>query len=168
MRRHEQAVLLALCGAGAAACGGMHVPEPSPHPQDVPHISWEIETGTAADNHVAVACRSEPRTRCVVPASTVRQQSFATVHVYYHSTRSDTKYAGSVLIGFFGGPDNGHELKPALIVKANSRPISDAVTDVVTAKPGQYSVRISLLATGESGRTQAIRDDIDVEVRASR
>ena len=146
----------------------MHVPEPSPHPQDVPHISWEIETGTAADNHAAVACRSEPRTRCVVVASTVGQQSFATVHVYYHSTRSDTKYAGAVLIGFFGGPENGHEVKPALTVKANSRPISSALTDVVTAKPGQYSVRISLIATGESGRTQAIRDDVDVEVRAPR
>jgi hypothetical protein len=146
----------------------MHVPEPSPHPEDVPHISWEIETGTAANKHATVACRSEPRTRCIVPASTIGQQSFATVHVYYHSTRSDTKYAGSVLIGFFGGPDNGHELKPALTVKANSRPISSAVTDVVTTKPGRYSVRISLLATEGSGRSQTLRDDIDVEVRSGR
>ena len=161
-------MMVSLCCAGSPACGGMRVPEPSPHPQDVPHVSWEIETGTAANKHATVACRSEPRTRCSVPASTIGQQSFATVHVYYHSTPSDTKYAGSVRIGFFGGPDNGHELKPALTVKANSRPISSAVTDVVTTKPGHYTVRISVIATREPGRTQALQDDIEVEVRPGR
>lgn len=148
------------------ACG-MRVPEPTPHPEDVPHISWEIEIGPAGGNQTVV-CQSENRTSCVVAASTNQQQSFATVHVYYHSARSDTRYDGTIQIGFFGGPAESHELKPSITVKANSRPVSQAVTDFVTTTPGHYAIHIAVQATRAQGRTETIRDDIDVEVRQAR
>ena len=167
-RRAKHSVRLAIgCVATLAAACGMHVPEPSPHPQDSPHLSWEIEAGTPTDAHGAVACRSEPRTPCVILATTDQQQSFATVHVYYHSSRSETKYTGTVHIGFFGGPTGGHDLKPSITVRANSAPISQAVTDVVTTKPGRYTVQISVVATFGTGRTQTIEDEIEVEVRSN-
>ena len=155
------------CVATFVAACGMHVPEPSPHPQDSPHLSWEIEAGTPTDAHGAVACRSEPRSPCVILASTDQQQLSATVHVYYHSSRSETKYTGSVHIGFFGGSTGGHGLKPSITVRANSTPISQAVTDVVTTKPGRYTVQISVVATFGTGRTQTIEDEIEVEVRSN-
>ena len=119
-----------------------------------------------SDDHGTV-CRSEPRTSCVILASTERQQLSATVHLYYHSTRRETKYAGTVQIGFFRGSAAGHDLKPSFTVKANSLPISQAVSDIVTTIPGHYPVRISVVATVGSGRTQTIEDDIQVEVRSN-
>lgn len=159
--------LVALVGVGIVLGGcGTRVPEPSPHPEDVPHISWEIEIGPTG--HQTVACQSESRMPCVVLASTDRQRSFATVHVYYHSARTDTKYEGTIQVGFFVGPAETHELKPSITVKANSRPVSQAVTDFVTTTPGHYTIHIAVQAARAPEHTETIRDDIDVEVRAVR
>lgn len=157
---------LVLGGIVLGACG-MRVPEPSPHPGDVPHISWEIEVGPSGGSQTVI-CQSEERTPCVVQASTDRQRSFATVHIYYHSARTDTKYEGTIQVGFFGGPAESHELKPSITVKANSRPVSQAVTDFVTTTPGHYTIHIAVQAARAQGRTETIRNDIDVEVRAVR
>ena len=61
-------VAVALAVITIAGCG-RKVPEPVPHPPN-PHISWEIKVGDQDNPDRTSVCKSDPRSECVVPATT--------------------------------------------------------------------------------------------------
>jgi hypothetical protein len=139
------------------------VPEPVLVPHDVPHISWNIHSGDAEDATPDVICQSDPRTACVVPASREGRKVLATVHMFYHPAATETKYAGTVDVGFF---DEVHDMTPNSTVKPGAKPTHHTITDIVTSKPGTYPLRIAIVATStQTGQDQNIRDEISVVVR---
>ena len=103
--------VLVLLMFSTASCA-KRAPEPTPHPS-TPHMTWSIAEGYASDNEV---CRSTEATSCTLDMSGVAQnRRFADFHVFLHAAGSDTKYAGTVDIGFLGRPgDNAqtHRIDP--------------------------------------------------------
>ena len=141
------------------------VPEPVPHPAN-PHISWEIKVGDQDNPDKTSVCKSDPRSECIVPATTAERQVLATVHVYFHPATVETKYSGSAQIGFFDGSSAAHELKLDATVKAGDSPATNTIYDVVTRQPGTHRVRIAAVASPvPRGRSANIRDQINVTVR---
>ena len=87
----------------------------------------------------------------------------AHVHLYYHEASTETRYTGSVRIGFFDQP---HEINPHIIVKPGDSPGNQAVSDFVSNKPGTYTMTITAVATStQTGQEQNIRDQVNVVVR---
>ena len=86
--RSNVAVALAVITT-IAGCG-RKVPEPVPHPPN-PHISWEIKVGDQDNPDKTSVCKSDPRSECVVPATTPERQVLATVHVDFHPATVETK-----------------------------------------------------------------------------
>jgi hypothetical protein len=129
----------------------------------VPRIGWVIMTGDRDNPDHDYICQSEPRTEeCVLPASTPDRQVFAGVHFYFHPADADTKYTGTIELGFIEG---GHPLTPNATVKAGDTPVQTSVMGVVSSTPGSHPMSIRLAAEGEQPRE--IKEQVPVEVRAS-
>jgi hypothetical protein len=155
------ALSIAMVNAGCAKS----VPEPAPHPT-TPHISWEIKVGDGDNPDKTSVCQSDPRSQCVVPASTPDHQVFATVHLYFHPATVETKYSGTVQLGLFEGSPAAHELKIDATVKPDDSPGTNTIYDIVTSKAGTDHVLVLAVATPvPSGRPVTIRDDIIVVVK---
>ena len=146
----------------ATSCA-KRIPEPVGGHTGSPHLGWVVMYGDAENPDRDFACQSEPRSECVVPADRPDARVLGHVHLYYHAASTETKYTGSVRIGFFDMP---HEVNPSLAVKAGSSAGNQSVTDFVTAKPGTYTLSIAVIATStQTGQTQNIRDQVSVVVR---
>ena len=88
------------------------------------------------------------------------------VHIYYHGAGDETKYAGTIQIGFFDGSPASHTLKTNVAVKKTERITNQSVSDIVTSKPGTYAVEFDLVATvTDTKKTQPIKERINVVVR---
>ena len=141
------------------------VPEPVPHPPN-PHISWEIKVGDQDNPDKTSVCKSDPRSECVVPATTPERQVLATVHVYFHPATVETRYSGSAHIGFFEGSPAAHELKIDATVKPGDSPASNTTYAIVKSQRGTHRVRIAAVASPvPGGRAANIREQINVTVR---
>lgn len=128
-----------------------HIPEPVLVPQGAPHLSWNIHSGDAEDPGRNVICQSDPRTDCVVPASRDGRKVFATVHLFFHPAATETRYTGTVEVGFF---DQVHEMTPNSTVKPGDAPTHHHINYIVTTKPGTYPLRIAIVATArETGQS---------------
>lgn len=157
------AVLPFLLTAGGCA---QRIPEPVLKPHDVPHISWTIHVADQPGGRETTICSSDPRTECVVPASTEGRKVFAMVHLFFHPAAAETRYTGSVQIGFFGGPAESHEMKPNVIVQPKDSPARHSMSDFVTTRPGKYQMLVALVATSvPNGEGQSIRDEVAVLVK---
>ena len=131
---------LAMCGCAS------HVPEPKPHP-DAPHISWAISEG----NDDKEVCRSTEDTACSLNLSAhTGNQRIGIFHVFLHPASADTKYVGSVDIGFFVQSDNQHVHAIDRVVERGSAPVSFSTTGNVKAA-GTYYVTVNLKATAADG-----------------
>ena len=150
--------------SGLCACAE-RIPEPVVIPT-TPHISWVITIESSPGNEQP-GCRSDPRTVCIFTASTAITKRFATVHLYLHPATTDTKYTGTMQVGFFSGAESkGHERKIETFVKAGGPRHGISTTDIVTAIPGSYDVRVLLNAASASQPSlQAIQDHISVTVK---
>src|SRR4029077_15625056 len=112
------------------------------------------------------ACQSEPRTACVVPASRPDDKVLSNVHIYYHGAGAETRYDGSVQIGFFDSAPASQTLTTSMVVKKAERIGNQSVSDVVTSRPGTYSVNFDIAATvTDTRKTQPIRETISVVVK---
>ena len=136
---------LPLVGLLVSACAN-HVPEPKPHP-DAPHISWAISEG----NDDKEVCRSTEDTACSLNLSAhTGNQRIGIFHVFLHPASADTKYVGSVDIGFFVQSENQHVHAIDRVVERGSAPVSFSTTGNVKAA-GTYYVTVNLKATAADG-----------------
>lgn len=160
MSRHcAAAVLSTLVLAGCAK----HVPEPTPHPS-APHVTWSIAEGYG-DKEV---CRSTKASRCVLTLSDEQpNRRVGVFHVFLHAAATDTKYEGTVTIGFLAGSSGGsHVQKVDRTVPRGSDPLGISSTGIV--KPaGKHYVEISLIAAPAKNGAPAfpIKDRVEVEVK---
>jgi len=153
------AVILIVIAPGCAR----RVPERAGGPKDSPHVGWVIMSGDADNSDRDFVCQSNPRSECVVPVDRPDARVLSHVHLYYHSASAETKYTGSVRIGFF---DGAHELKPNMTVKPGDSPGNHSVSSFVSSKPGTYLMTIAVVATSvPSGAAQEIREQVPVTVR---
>ena len=108
-------------------------------------------------------CYSESPGECVMPPSRPTEQVFADVHLYYHPAATETKYTGTVQIGFFSSP---LELRPSFTVKPSTSPGNQSVVGIVSDKPGTYPLTIGVDATPTpAGPARQIREQVSVIVR---
>jgi hypothetical protein len=137
-----------------SACA-MHAPESAVSTSGAPHVSWIIMSGDSDDPDREFVCQSEPRTDCLVPASKPDDQVFSDVHVYYHGAGQETRYVGSIQIGFFRGTPEAHTVKADVLVKKGESITNHSVSGIVTSTPGTYSVDFALVATLTDTKTSA-------------
>jgi hypothetical protein len=154
------ACLLIMIATGCAK----RIPEPVGGHTDSPHVGWVIMSGDADNPDRDFVCQSTPRTECVVPVDRPEARVLAHVHLYYHSAAAETRYTGSIRIGFF---DEAHEITtPNATVKPGDSAGNQSVSDFASSKPGTYTMTIAVVATSiPAGQTENIRDQVSVTVR---
>jgi hypothetical protein len=139
------------------------IPESNTAPPVVPRVGWVIMTGDRDNPDAAYVCQSQPRTEeCVLSATRPDQQVFASVHLFFHPAPADTKYTGTVRVGFMqtAGP-----VTPNVTVKAGDKPGQTTVIGLVLPSPGKHEMTIALVAEGEQRRE--IRERVQVAVQAT-
>lgn len=163
MRTESLIVLVAVCMFPGCA---RHVPEPAVSMPGAPHVSWIIMSGDSDNPDREFVCQSEPRTDCVVPVSRPDAQVFSDVHVYYHGAGAETKYTGSIQIGFFRGSPTSQSVKTDTAVKKTERIANQSVSGIVTSTPGTYLLDFALVgAVTDTTKTHPIQEKIRVVVR---
>jgi hypothetical protein len=156
-------VLTALVPAASVTACAARAPEPVGGRTGAPHIGWVIMSGDADNPDRDFVCQSNPRSECVIPADRPDERVLGHVHVYYHPAATETKYAGSIRIGFFDEP---HEIIPNLTVKPGAKPGNQSVSNFVSSTSGTYTTSFAVVATStQTGQTQNIREDLTVTVR---
>lgn len=164
--RKRSICVLACCGVVVSAGCARRVPEPSGVAPGVPHISWVIMSGDRDNPDQDFVCQSDPRNDCVVPASRPDAQVFSDVHFYFHGAGPDTKYTGTIQVGFFRDANDSHAVQTNITVKKNESITNQSVTNIVTATPGTYVMKIELTATSaQTGQSQPIREEVPIVVR---
>ena len=155
-----------LCGLATSAGCVRRVPEPPGVAPGVPHISWVIMSGNRDNPDQDFVCQSDPPNDCVVPVSRPDARVFSDVHFYYHGAGQETRYTGSIRIGFFQGAPESHEISTNITVKKNESITNQSVVDIVTTTPGRFTIAIDLVATSTpTGRSDPIRQEIPVVVK---
>ena len=141
-------------------------PEPSGAAPGGPYISWIIMSGDRDNPDQEFVCQSSPRTDCIIPVSRPDAQVFSDVHFYYHGAGAETKYTGSIDVGFFQGSAASRQIRANTTVQKTEKIMNHSVTGIVTATPGSYPVRFALVATVTGGGTgQPIEADVPVLVK---
>ncbi len=163
--RTRSMVLLAIVAALSGACA-KRVPEPISAARSGPHVTWVIMHGDRDNPDREFACQSDPRSECVVPGSKPGSRVFSDVHFYYHGAGRQTKFTGTVSVGFMG------ESTRASIFPVNARAEGiesiayQSINGIVSSMPGTYKVMIDVVGMrGEGSKGQAVREEIDVIVR---
>ena len=154
--------------AVAAACSiscARHVPEPPTRVPGKPYVSWVIMSGDSDNADGDFVCQSDPRTDCLVPVSRADARVFSDVHVYYHGAGAETRYAGTMQIGFFQGSATASKTQVDIAVKQNGSITNQSVVGIVTSTPGSYTIDFDLIATVDAAKGQPIRDQLKVIVR---
>jgi len=126
-------------------------------------VGWVVMMGDRDNPDREFVCYSESPGDCMMPPSRSNGQVFADVHLYYHPAATETKYTGTIQIGFF---NSAHELRPNFTVKPGESPANQSVVGIVSDKPGAYPLTIGVEATpAQGGATQPIREQVTVTVR---
>jgi hypothetical protein len=112
------------------------------------------------------ACQSEPKSECVVRASTPSDQVHSDIHFYYHGAGAETKYEGTKSLSYLQGPPESHTSPVNVLVKKNESIANGSVTGIVTSTPGTYTVTLSLTATVTgAGKKSPIQESFKVVVK---
>lgn len=163
--RTEALFAITLAAVLIVGCG-TRIPGPSNVAPGTPHVSWVIMSGDRDNADREFVCQSDPRTDCIMPASHPDEQAFADVHVYYHGAGAETKYQGTVAIGFLEGSAAASAAPTNIVVKKDESIANQSVTGIVTAKPGTYAVTFTMTATvAATGQTHPIQQSLPVIVR---
>jgi len=154
-----------LTAALSSSCA-RHVPDAPGLAPGTPYVSWVFMSGDSENPDQEFVCQSHPRNECVVPVSRPDAQVFSDVHFYYHGGGAETKYEGSIDIGFFQGSLESHTTQGSITVKQNESIANQSIAGIVTSTRGTYAVTLSLTATvTDSGRTLPIRETVQVTVK---
>ena len=146
----------------AAASCGKRVPEPPGVAPGTPHVSWVLMTGDRDTPDANYVCQSDPKDDCVISAGSSDHRVFTDFHVYYHGTGADTRYRGSILVGYFDRP---HTLSANILVRKGDHITNQSFTDIVTSVPGTYEVTFDLTASTANGVNQSIHQTFPVTVK---
>jgi len=167
MSRRQRLAGLVLVGGVLVFVGCVkRVPEPSGVARGVPHISWVFMSGSRDTPDRDFVCQSDPPNECVIPASRSDNQVFADLHFYYHGAGAETKYTGTIQVGFFEGSSETHRMSVNLTAKKDESITRQSVTDIVTSTPGTYTVSLDLTATSAGAvASQPIRQQVRVLVK---
>jgi hypothetical protein len=142
------------------------VPEHVGVPPGTPYISWVLMYGDRDNADREFACQSDPRTECVLPASKPDAQVFADIHFYFHGAGPETRYEGSINIGYLQGAPDSHTSRTSITVKKNESITNSSTTGIVASTLGTYAVTISQTATvKDTGTSQPIQESILVAVK---
>ena len=145
----------------SSICGcASHAPEPTPHPS-TPHISWSIAEGESETD----LCKSTETSPCVLSLGDKSdRRRLAVFHLFMHAANTDTRYAGTVRVGFITEEAQPvHQIDGE--VKRGSDPMNFSVTGLAKP-PGTYYVEISIAATAAgSNKPVQIADRIRVDVK---
>ena len=148
-----------LCLEGCARS----VPKAAGGPVGTPRVGWVIMMGDRDNPDREFVCYSDSPGDCVMPPSRPNDPVFTDVHLYYHPTATETKYTGTIQIGFFNSP---HELRPNVTVMPDRGAANQSVTGIVSDKPGTNALTIAVDATPtQGGATRQIREQVRVVVR---
>ena len=164
MRRYRFTVVI-LAVALTSTCA-KPVPKPAGVPLGTPHISWVLMYGDRDNADSEFACQSDPRTECVLPPSKPGAQVFSDIHFYFHGAGGETRYEGTINIGYLQGAPDSHTSRTNITVQKSGTITNSSTTGIVTSTPGTYAVTISQTATvKDTGKTQAIHESIAVVVK---
>lgn len=142
------------------------VPEPASVPPGTPHVSWVLMYGDRDNADREFACQSDTPTDCVLPASKPDAQVFADIHFYFHGAGPETRYDGSINIGYLQGAPDSHTSRTTITVKKNESITNSSTTGIVASTLGTYAVTISQTATvKDTGTSQPIQESIPVVVK---
>jgi hypothetical protein len=146
----------------ATACA-KRIPEPVGARGQSPQVGWVIMSGDADNPDRDFVCQSNPRDDCVMPVDRPGGRLLSHLHVYYHAASTETKFTGTIQVGFF---EESYEIKPSITVKPGESPGNQSVSGLVTMKPGRYTMSIAVVAApAQADQTQNIRDQVSVIVR---
>jgi hypothetical protein len=158
-------VTIAIAASLTTACA-KHIPQPTGVTPGTPRISWVIMSGDRDNPDQDFVCQSDPRSVCVVPASRPDAQTFSHVHVYYHGAGAETKYTGSIDIGFFQGDPAARTIQANMAVAKADDVKTQSVTGIVTSTPGRYAVKFEVGAVVTDTKvTRPIREQIPIAVQ---
>ena len=158
-------VLLSVITVLGSTCG-KRIPEPVGVARGVPHVSWVIMHGDSDNPDTEFACQSNPRNDCVVPASRPESKVFSDVHFYYHGAGPQTKFTGTVNLGFLGESPNSSSFSVNATAEKTESIGYQSITGIVSSKPGTYEVTIDVVGrVGETGKSEPVREKIAVVVR---
>jgi hypothetical protein len=131
-----------------------------------PYVSWIIMSGDRDNPDREFVCQSDPRNDCVVPVSRPDAQVFSHVYFYYRGAGAETKYTGSINIGFFQGSRASHDVQANITVRKDESIANQSVTGIVTSTAGRYAIASALVATStDTGTSQPIRLEVPVVVK---
>jgi hypothetical protein len=154
-------LLTAILVSAAASCAN-HVPEPVGVAPGTPHVTWVLMAGDRDTPNADYVCQSGSQDECVMEASRPGEPVFSDLHIYYHGAGPETRYTGSVRVGYFNTLST---LEPKILVRKNERITNQSVVGIVTSKPGQYDVTFDLVASTTSRDNQPIHQSLPVTVR---
>lgn len=156
---------LTLVAFFSSACA-KRVPEPRGIAPGTPHVTWVLMYGDRDNADSEFACQSDPKTECAIPASKSDARVFSDIHFYFHGAGAETRYEGTLKIGYLqGGPDSPPS-RTNITVQKNESITNSSTTGIVTSTPGAYVVTISLIATlRDTGKTTPISETIRVTVK---
>ena len=148
-----------------SACA-RRIPEPTGVAPGTPYVSWVVMSGDRENPDQDFVCQSDPRNECVVPVSRADAQIFSNVYFYYHGAGAETKYQGSIQIGFFrGSTESSRSIQTNTTVRKTDSIANQSVTGIVTDTPGPYAIAFSLVATTDTGKSQPIQEQVPVVVK---
>jgi hypothetical protein len=159
-------VIVAIVAAVLASTCAKRVPEAAGFAPGVPRVSWIIMSGDRDNPDQEFVCQSDLLNDCVIPVSRPDAQVFSDVHFYYHGAGAETKYSGSIEVGFFQGSTASRKIAANTTVQKAGSIMNHSVTGIVTATPGSYPVTFALVATvTDTGKSQPIQADVAVIVK---
>lgn len=138
---------LAVFAVAGTGCAGAIAPELSA-PSTVPGVSWRIRTGSL-DTGGREVCASDGQQRCILEVSTPDDPQLGTVSVFLLPGDARTTFSGALLVGFVDSVSGrGYEstLRDYTVNPGEPPPLVSS-GGRVTAIPGDYQVRIALLAS---------------------
>lgn len=154
--------IVVLCVASFFGCV-RRIPEPAAD-HTTPQISWVIQAG-AEFARQRVVCRSDPKSECVIPASSQTATQFASMNLYLHPTQVPTAYRGSLEVTFFETATGVYGTPVDRTVEPGASPVGITVSGLVRQKPGQYVAAIGLIAYPSGQTAREIRDAVNVVVK---
>ena len=163
---HRVSMIVATIAAVLSSTCAKRVPEPAGVARGTPYVSWIIMSGDSDNPDREFVCQSDPRNDCVLPMSGQDGQVFSDVHFYYHGAGAETKYTGSIEIGFLHGSSGAHTVQANTTVQKNESIRPHSVSGIVTSTPGTYALTFALDATVTgTGKSQPIRERVSAVVR---
>src|SRR5690242_1241883 len=126
------AVLFFFASAGC----GMQRPRPIEGNAGAPQVGWVIMSGDSDNPNHDFVCQSNPRSDCVIPASGDGTKTNAAVYFYYHPAAVETRYTGTIQLGFLEGASASHQLRTDFTVKPKDSAANQNVVGIVSSTPG--------------------------------